>query len=239
MHIVVRHGGRELTGVVRDGESWAAAAARTAATVPGEPFACDLSADPLVFEVDTDTKVALRAAGRGDLPDLVRWRQAPEILKWWAAEGEPTEENVIAQYAPDIDGMTPTRMWIAEVNGRSVGFVQDYRIRDYPEYAMLTPDPEAIGVDYAIGEQQWLGRGVGTRILWDWLLRTHRRCPDVATYFSAPDHRNEPSLRMLDKLGFQRGIWFDEPQADGSVATVIGCSLDVATVIGAVVRPAE
>ncbi len=234
MHLVIRHGGRDLTGVVREGESWAAAATRTAATVHGEPFALDLSGDPLVFEVDPDLKVALRPAAHGDLPDLIRWRQTPEILKWWASDGEPTEERVTAQYAPEIDGMTPTRIWIAEVNGRSMGFVSDYRIKEYPEYALLTPDAEAIGVDYAIGESQWLGKGLGTRILWAWAQRTHHRCPDVATYFAAPDHRNEPSLRVLDKIGFRRGVWFDEPQADGSTATVIGCSLDVATVLGPV-----
>lgn len=234
MHLVIRHGGRELTGVVREGEPWAAAAARTAATVPGEPVALDLSKDPLVFEVDTDVKVTLRSAGHGDLPDLIRWRQTPEILRWWASDGEPTEERVVAQYAPEIDGMTPTRMWIAEVNGRSVGFVQDYRIRDYPQFALLTPDAEAIGVDYAIGEPQWMGRGLGTRIVWAWAQRTHKRCPDVATYFAAPDHRNEASLRLLDKVGFRRGLWFDEPLADGTTGTMVGCSLDVAAVLGPV-----
>lgn len=232
MHIVVRHGSRDLAGVARDGESWAAAACRIASTVPGEPCARDLAADPLVFDVDPDLRVALRAAGQGDLPDLVRWRQSPAVQRWWASDGEPTVENVTAQYAPDIDGMTPTRLWIAEVNGRSVGFVQDYRIRDYPEYALLAPDPEAIGVDYAIGEDAWLGRGLGTRIVWAWMVRARRRFPTAAAYFAAPDHRNEPSLRLLDKLGFQRGLWFDEPQADGSVATVVGCTLDVAKVLG-------
>jgi RimJ/RimL family protein N-acetyltransferase len=237
VHLVIRHGGRELTGVVREGEPWAAAAARTAATVPGEPVALDLSQDPLVFEVDTDVKVTLRSAGHGDLPDLIRWRQTPEILRWWASDGEPTEERVVAQYAPEIDGMTPTRMWIAEVNGRSVGFVQDYRIRDYPQFALLTPDAEAIGVDYAIGEPQWMGRGLGTRIVWAWAQRTHKRCPDVATYFAAPDHRNEASLRLLDKVGFRRGLWFDEPLADGTTGTMVGCSLDVAAVLGPVTSP--
>lgn len=218
--------------MARDGEGWAAAASRIASTVPGEPCAVDLSAEPLVFRVDPDLKVVLRAASRGDLPDLVRWRQSEAVRRWWASDGEPTEENVTKQYAPEIDGMTPTRLWIAEVNGRSVGFVQDYRIRDYPEFALLAPDPEAVGVDYAIGEESWLGRGLGTRIVWAWMRRTRHRLPDVTAYFAAPDHRNEPSLRMLDKLGFRRGLWFDEPQADGTRATVVGCSLDVRRVLG-------
>lgn len=231
-HLVVHHHGRELTGVVNDGEAWAAAAARVAATVHGVPTARDLSGEPLAFDVDPDTVVALRAAGRGDLPDLIRWRQTEPVLRWWASDGEPTAENVTAQYGPDLDGMTPTRMWIAEVNGRSVGFLSDYRIKDYPEYALLGPDPDAVAVDYAIGEPTYAGRGLGARILWAWMIRTHHRFPDVATLYAAPDHRNERSLRVLDKLGFQRGIWFDEPQADGTVSTVVGCTLDVRRVLG-------
>jgi aminoglycoside 6'-N-acetyltransferase len=232
VHIVVRHGSRDLAGVARTGESWAEAARRTASTVPGEPSAVDLSGEPLLFVVDDDVKVTLRAASRGDLPDLVRWRQSPAVHRWWVSDGEPTEENVTAQYGPEIDGMTPTRLWIGEINGRSVGFVQDYRIGDYPEFALLAPDPGAIGVDYAIGEESWLGRGLGTRILWAWLLRTRHRFPDATAYFAAPDHRNEASLRVLDKLGFSRGLWFDEPQSDGTVATVVGCTLDVRRVLG-------
>jgi aminoglycoside 6'-N-acetyltransferase len=37
---------------------------------------------------------------------------------------------------------------------------------------------------------------------------------------------------MLDKAGFERGVWFDEPRADGSVGTVVGCTLDLPAVLG-------
>ena len=92
---------------------------------------------------------------------------------------------------------------------------------------MLGPDPDAVGVDYAIGEgsgpaaasvvgscgRGCCGRGAGS--------------PRSPTYFAAPDHRNAASLRMLGKLGFTEGLWFDGPRADGSADTVVGCSLDV------------
>jgi RimJ/RimL family protein N-acetyltransferase len=232
VHLTVTDRGHELSGVVRTGESWLAAARRTCASLHVDPTPLDLSGEVKRFQVDHDRRVSLRAMGRGDLPDVARWRSSDHVARWWAADGEPTLEAVTAHYGPAIDGMQPTRMWVAEANGRSVGFCQDYRIRDHPEFAALVPDPEAVGVDYAVGEPALVDRGIGTAMLWAWLLSARRRYGDVTTYFSAPDHRNTASLRVLAKVGFTEGTWFDEPQRDGSTATVVGCTLDVEQVVG-------
>lgn len=222
----------ELVGEVAPGESWAAAAGRIAAPLGAAPVAGDLSGDPLAFVVDPDQRIDLREMTRGDLPLLARWLAAAHVRRWWHTDGEPTPERVSATYGPRVDGRTPTRMWVAEVNGRSIGFVQDYRIREHPAYALLTPNPDAVGLDYAIGEPEWAGRGLGARILWAWMLGAARRFPDAGEFFAAPDHRNAASLRILDKVGFTRGTWFDEPTSAGSVATVVGCRLDVRRVLG-------
>ncbi|MGZ4447796.1 MAG: GNAT family N-acetyltransferase [Nocardioides sp.] len=230
-HVVVHDRGHELAGVVRAGESWAAAARRTVSSHHAEPVALDLSGPLKRFLVDHDRVVTVRAMTRGDLPLVARWRAEPHVHRWWASDGEPTLEAVTERYGPSIDGMTPTRMWVVEVNGRSVGFVQDYRVGDYPEYALLGPDPDAIGVDYAIGDPAWTARGLGVRMLWAWMLRAHRRFPTATSFFAAPDHRNAASLRVLAKAGFTEGVWFDEPQDDGTTDTVVGCTLDVALVL--------
>jgi aminoglycoside 6'-N-acetyltransferase len=235
--VVVRHGDRQLAGTLLPGEPWAAAAARICAPVGGEPVAQDLSGDVLRFDVDPDRAVYLRAMTYSDLPALTRWLQEPHVRRWWHNDGEPSLERVTETYGPRVDGRTPTRMWVVEVNGRSVGFVQDYRIRDYPGFALLTPDPDAIGLDYAIGEPGWAGRGLGARMLWAWMQDAQRRFPDATSYFAAPDHANTASLRILDKAGFTRGTWFDEPQRDGTTATVVGCTLDVRRVLGRAAPP--
>lgn len=231
-HLVVTDRGREYDGVVRAGESWAAAARRTCRAATAEPVAADLSGEVKRFVIDHDLSVVLRPMTRGDLPDLARWRAAPHVQRWWHAEEPPTLDGVTRAYGAAVDGMAPTRMWVAEANGRSIGFVQDYRICDHPEFALLAPSPDAIGCDYAIGEPEWVGRGLGARVVWSWMQRALRRFPEAPTFFAAPDHRNESSLRVLDKCGFERGLWFDEPEADGSTSTVVGCSLDVRRVLG-------
>jgi aminoglycoside 6'-N-acetyltransferase len=157
----VLDGGRELGGIVQAGESWAGAARRTAASVSGDPVPLDLSGEIKRFQIDRDLRVSLRAMTRDDLPDVARWRSSPRVRTWFDTDSEPDLASVTARYGPRIDGMTPTRMWVVEVQGRSVGFCQDYRVRDYPEYAVLTPDPDAVAVDYAIGDDQVTGRGIG------------------------------------------------------------------------------
>ncbi|WP_028651883.1 GNAT family N-acetyltransferase [Nocardioides halotolerans] len=236
VRLVVLDRGRELSGVVHEGESWAVAARRTCASLHADPEPVDLSGEVKRFVVDHDTRIAIRAMTRGDLPDVVRWRAAEHVRPWFT-DTEPTMEALEAKYGDRIDGMSPTRMWVVEVNGRSVGFVQDYRIGDYPDYAVLGPDPDAIGIDYLIGEPAWVGHGLGARMLWAWMSRACTRFDTARTFCAAPDHRNGASRRILLKAGFVEGVWFDEPQDDGRVTTMVGHTLDVARVIGAGHRP--
>jgi aminoglycoside 6'-N-acetyltransferase len=221
VHLTVSDRGHELSGVVRPGESWRDAALRTTASLHVEPVPLDLSGEPKRFVVDHDRRVALRAMVRGDLPDVLRWRLADHVRRWWHDQEPPTRESVQAHYGPRIDGVVPTRMWVVEVNGRSAGFVQDYRLAD-----------GSVGVDYVVGEPHLVGQGIGTSMLWVWLHGARRRYRDATTCFAAPDHRNEASLRLLDKVGFERGTWYDEPQGDGTTSTLVGCSLDLARVVG-------
>ena len=215
-------------------ESWAQAADRRA---PGQGpvLPLDLSGDPLRWQLDEAHRFSVRPMTPGDLPDVSRWIDQPHVARWWtlrhpAARGV---DQVEAHYGAAVRGEDPTRMWIWEVNGRSVGFCQDYRIRDHPDYALLCARPDAVGFDYALGEPAFVGRGLGTSLVWVFLRDVvWPAYPGVGELFAAPDHRNARSLRLLAKLGFTEGMWFDRPGPPGRTDTVVGCSLDVARVIG-------
>jgi len=214
---------------VEKDESWAQAADRLAEGT-GPVLAVDLSGDPLRFMTDDEHRFAMRPMTEGDLPDVTRWVNTPHVARWW--DGRRTREQVVRHYGPGIRGEEAVRRWVWEVNGRSVGFSQDYRIADHPEFALLCGRPDAIGYDYVIGEAAFVERGLGTKLLWVYLRDIVVPAYDgVSELFAAPDHRNTRSLRVLAKLGATQGLWFDEPNWKGGVDTVVGCSIDVHRVL--------
>jgi RimJ/RimL family protein N-acetyltransferase len=226
-------GAHLLTGHVHDGESLRATAIRLVdehGQPSAEPVATDLSGQEALFSAEPRPLIGFRPMATADLDQVMAWQARPHVARWYRVDDPATSA---VRYRDAIEGRDPTRMWVMEVNGRSAGFVQDYRIGDHPEYAIATGAPDAIGFDYAIGERHLVGRGIGTQVLWRFLCDVVRPShPEAAVFFAAPDHRNAASLRVLDKLGFTRGVWFDERQPDGSVDTVVSCTLDVRRVLG-------
>lgn len=221
VEVTVADGVRRTT--TRTGESWFDAARRAVgADVVAGPVPADLSGAVKRFAVSADPPVVTRPMTRGDLPLLVPWRAAEHVLRWW--DPLPSADAELeARYGPRIDGTDPTSMWVWELEGRPVGMVQDYRREE---------DLDAVAGDYLIGAPELVGRGLGTRCLWSWVRHVRRRHPGCPRVFAAPDHRNTASLRALAKVGFVAGDRFEETQDDGTVETLVGCTLDLPVVVG-------
>lgn len=147
--------------------------------------------------------IAFRPLATADLPALVGWQSAPHVARWF-----PEQLDIAAaerKYAPRIAGDSATKVYVAVVDGRDAGFVQHYRVGDYPEYAAATGMPGAIGIDYAIGLPELTGRGLGPQVIWSYLrdvvLPAHPAAPHA---LASPDVANLASIRALEKAGFRQ-----------------------------------
>jgi RimJ/RimL family protein N-acetyltransferase len=138
-----------------------------------------------------------------DLPSVDGWLRQPHVARWWTPD--TTAEAELAQYRLRIgpDALTDTIMLIVLQDGRPIGWCQWYRWADYPveETAMSALDGEA-GMDYAIGEPAWVGRGTGTELIAVLVTEIRRQHPGAGVLVG-PDAANIASRRVLEKNGFE------------------------------------
>lgn len=181
-----------------------------------------------------------RPLERADLPDVIRWQGSDAARPWF--HGGLTLEQAEERYGPRIDGTHPARMFVALLEGRAVGYAQAYAAEPPPVPPGSDVPAEAVGIDYVLGEDDLLGRGIGTAMIGAFVEQVVRRLHPRATHVVAmPDHRNHRSIRALEKTGFVQGLWVDSlPRPGEPPVTDIVCTLDLrAGYAGAVTTTGE
>ncbi|MGO9451865.1 MAG: GNAT family N-acetyltransferase [Candidatus Binataceae bacterium] len=146
-------------------------------------------------------RLGFRPLELGDLPLMHLWVNTAHVREWW--DKLATLDDVTAKYAPRILGKEPTRSFISEVDGKPVGYIQSYRIVDYPDYARhLEAGDNAAGVDLFVAETEHIGRGTGSAILWEFLRAVVFADSSVTECIIGPEIGNRRAIRSYEKAGF-------------------------------------
>jgi aminoglycoside 6'-N-acetyltransferase len=104
------------------------------------------------------------ALAEDDLPRLARWLNAPHLRRFF--QPEPTTlEEVSAKYGPRIRGEVRTHCSLAMLDGAPFGYLQCYRIADWPDWQAVVETSEGISIDLFIADPELIGRGLGRRML--------------------------------------------------------------------------
>lgn len=138
---------------------------------------------------------------RSDFPLLVEWFRQEHIARWWNETA--TMESVEDKYGAPVDGVTPTTMWIIEVEGEPAGLAQSYRHADYPEHDAAVGVPNSAGIDYLLAER-FAGRGIGSAAMSAFARVVFETYPEVAFVAATPAQTNPASWRCLERAGFER-----------------------------------
>jgi RimJ/RimL family protein N-acetyltransferase len=145
--------------------------------------------------------ISFRPLSRSDFPLLQEWLSAPHVAAWWHELLDLASVN--AKYGPRVDGTEPTHVFIIELGGRPVGWIQWYLWSDYPDHAIqLGAELSSAGIDLAIGELAMTGLGLGPVAIREFLRQIVFADPSVSAVVTDPEEGNLGSLRAFQKAGF-------------------------------------
>jgi aminoglycoside 6'-N-acetyltransferase len=109
-------------------------------------------------------EITYRALAESDLPLMADWLNRPHLRRFFQREPISADETA-AKYGAYIRGEVPTRSSLALLNGMPFGYLQCYRVADWPDFQATIGVDDGISVDLFIGEIGLIGKGVGRRML--------------------------------------------------------------------------
>ena len=146
-------------------------------------------------------RVSFRPMGRSDFPLLQQWLAAPHVAVWWNAPFDLA--SLEATFGPGIDGSEPMHVYLIQLEGVPIGWVQWYRWRDFPTHATrLGADHRSAGIDLAIGEIKMTGRGLGPAVIREFGTNYIFAHGDLDAIVADPSVSNLHSVSAFKKAGF-------------------------------------
>jgi RimJ/RimL family protein N-acetyltransferase len=128
---------------------------------------------------------------------------------------------VAGHYVPSIEGGDPTELYVILLGGEPAGFIQTYLVSDYPEYAALVGVGAGMaGVDLFLADPELLGRGIGSRVLREFVDGVVFAKPETTACVADPAADNMASLRAFEKAGFRAVRDFVDPE-DGALHRLV------------------
>jgi aminoglycoside 6'-N-acetyltransferase len=157
--------------------------------------------------VADDGRLSFRPLVREDFPLLRQWLAEPLVARWWNHEATP--EALERDFGPSIDGLDGTRLFVVTLDRSPIGLIQRYRIDSEPEYrAELDPvcfvPVGALSIDYLIGEPGARHRGIGSRMIAEFVDHVLAEDLDADDVLVPVAEGNVGSWRALENAGFVR-----------------------------------
>jgi aminoglycoside 6'-N-acetyltransferase len=155
--------------------------------------------------MNEEIELSFQPLKEADFPLMLHWLNEPHVSQWWGREIS-TIDHVRSKYAPRVAGIEPGWYYIFSVAEEPVGYIQCYWLKDYPEYGdqlgIVIGDKTAM-FDIFIGERMWIGRGIGTQVLRQFLKQYIFGRMQAQNCIVGPEETNAAAIKAYAKAGMK------------------------------------
>ncbi|WP_053366514.1 GNAT family N-acetyltransferase [Bacillus sp. FJAT-27245] len=138
-----------------------------------------------------------------DLDIMHKWLNNGFAAKWYGKK-QMTIEDVKEKYLPYINNEKPTQSYIFSYENKPIGYIQTYKINDYPDYEkQVAIDENASGLDLFIGEDEFIHKGLGKYIIRKFLKEIVFSLSGAVSCILGPEPDNVIAIKTYEKVGFK------------------------------------
>src|SRR5258706_2207112 len=110
-------------------------------------------------------RIEFRRFGPDDLQQVFLWLIRPHVVRGYAPAPDSFME-MVAKFGPRTRDDNVVRAFMVSVDGRDAGYIQAYDVAAFDDYAAKTgADAGTTCIDFFMGEEADLGRGIGGRVV--------------------------------------------------------------------------
>lgn len=149
-------------------------------------------------------------------PLLLKWLETPHVKVWWNPEVEWTLELIENKYRNYVKGFKrlefqgcviekPIHAFLICIDDKEVGYIQYYNVYDFrreQRYEIEGLPDSLAALDIFIGKEEFLGKGLGCRIIKQFL--SEYVDPHYDACFVDPDTANIRAIRTYENAGFKK-----------------------------------
>ncbi len=170
-------------------------------------------------------RISFRALREADLPLMHRWLNTPHVSEWWSLDGNhhPSLEEVEAKYSPRVLGRENVDCYIFSCDDKPTGMIQacdmDKELKEKADFGL---QDNCVGIDLFIGEENSIHRGLGSRIVRQFLKQIVFADKKAAACSVDPYAENKIAIKCYQKAGFHylRTAWYEADRREEDVYIV-------------------
>jgi aminoglycoside 6'-N-acetyltransferase len=141
---------------------------------------------------------------KDDIPLMHSWFNEPHVQRFYSLR-EWSEAEVLHKLLPAIEFKNRLFGFIIFFQQKPIGYIQYYSVKDFPwpqqDFAPNV-EKEAAGLDLFIGNPSFIGKGLGSAIITQFL--EDLIWPRFQFCVVDPDERNLASIKLFEKCKFVR-----------------------------------
>ena len=128
-----------------------------------------------------------------------QWLNQPHVKEFWQETED--DEKLKTKFITELPNRG-VHSYIIQLDGKNIGYIQYYNTQKVGGGWWENEKPGTFGVDLLIGDPAYVGKGLGSKIIKEFIAFMKAEEKSIQSFIIDPDPKNKRAIRAYEKVGF-------------------------------------